>query len=155
MFVSDLDLVLLAATGVLAVVLLWASVIDMRSFRLPDVLTLPLIPLGLLVSFYRVQDWPLDQAIAAVLGFGVFAALGALNFRARGVDGLGLGDAKLLGAAGAWLGVGLLPAVVLAAALAATFVLARGDKNRPIAFGPYLSAAFFCAWLWLIAGPRA
>ena len=130
----------------------WASAIDLRSLRLPDALTLPLIPLGLVVSAYRVGDWPSDYALAALAGFAAFYVLGEAYFRARGVEGLGIGDAKLLTAAGAWLGPSLLPAVVLGAALPAIVVVMLRGRARPIAFGPYLSAAFFAAWLWVLSG---
>ena len=45
------------------------------------------------------------------------------RFRAvRGIEGLGLGDAKLLAAAGAWVGLAALPSVILLAAVAALTV---------------------------------
>lgn len=155
MYTQGLDILVAAATLVLALALLRASWIDRRTMRLPDGLTLPLIPLGLLVSAARLGAWPIEQAIGAALGFGCFYVLGEAYFRAKGVDGLGIGDAKLFAAAGAWLGIGALPWVALGAALPAIVVLSlSGDRSRALAFGPYLSAAFFVIWLYMILGSR-
>ncbi len=95
-----------------------------------------------------------DAAIGAVAGYASLALIAALYRRARGVDGLGLGDAKLLAAAGVWIGWRLLPfAVLFAAAAGLTYVavlrlagkqIARTDA---LAFGPFLCAGVFIAWL--------
>ena len=59
-----------------------------------------------------------DRLIGLVVGYGALALI-ALAYRAlRGRDGLGGGDAPMLGAIGAWLGWAMLPMVVLFAALA-------------------------------------
>ena len=87
-------------------------------------------------------------------GFAAFAAIAGIYRRARGREGLGLGDAKLLAAAGAWLGWQALPGVVLiAAASGLAFALATplgGGKlawTSRIAFGPHLALAFWLTWL--------
>lgn len=74
-------------------------------------------------------------------------AIGAWYHRRTGIDGLGLGDAKLFGAAGAWLGWQMLPHVLLAASLAG-LVAAGLLRRRRIAFGPWIAAGFFAVWLW-------
>jgi leader peptidase (prepilin peptidase)/N-methyltransferase len=138
-----------ALTAALALVLGWLAWIDMRTFRLPDLLTLPLVLAGLAISALRVQGWPFEAGLGALLGFGIFALLGQIYFRRRGVEGLGLGDAKLLAAAGAWLGWAALPWVVLLAALPAISVAVLRGQTK-LAFGPYLCAAFLICWLWLV-----
>ncbi len=135
--------------------LLALALIDQRELILPDVLTLPLILAGLLVAALgpRIGLSPLvdlpEAAIGAAIGFASFAVLAWAYRRFRGREGLGLGDAKLLAAAGAWLGAAQLPMVVLLAALVALVVaLARGWHRHPamqIPLGPYLALAF-----WLI-----
>jgi len=137
-------------------VLVALALIDAREHRLPDALTLPLIPAGLAATWWEVPDTDvlLAHALAAALGYGAFALLAAGYRRLRGRDGLGLGDAKLLAAAGAWVGLAGLPSVVLLAALAGLAVtLARGwatgaeVRGVPLAFGPYLALAFWVVWL--------
>ncbi len=154
-FLSDvrptpLDVV---ATGPLIAVLIWLSVTDWREFRLPDIGTLPLIAIGVLLAMWRGGDLGLDHLIGAGAGFALFAAIGAAYFRTRGVDALGLGDAKLLAAAGAWLGWQALAPVILIAALAGIVVaLARGaGRGAHIPFGPPLAAAFAGIWIFFLA----
>lgn len=126
-----------------------AGVIDARTGYLPDAITLPLIGVGLALSIIPVfAPWP--QAMAgAVVGYGSFWALGAVFKKLRGIEGLGLGDAKLLAAIGSFVGVYALPFVVLFASASALIVIAgRAAYHRAppsagteIRFGPYLAAA--------------
>lgn len=131
--------------------LLALSLIDLREMALPDLLTLPLIGVGLAVA--AAAGWqPLDHLIGAGLGFAGFAALGWGWERATGREALGLGDAKLFAAAGAWLGWQGLPSCMLIAALAGLgLALARalagsGGLGQPLPFGPALAAGFWLTW---------
>jgi leader peptidase (prepilin peptidase)/N-methyltransferase len=135
--------------------LLTLAAIDLRHYLLPDRLTLPLIPAGLATA-YLVDPAKLpDHAIGAAAGFIAFAGIAFAYRRLRRRAGLGLGDAKLLAAAGAWLGWPALPGLVAAAAAAALAVaLARsalGERLAAatrIAFGPYLALALWLFWLY-------
>ena len=139
--------------------LLAISVVDIRTRRIPDLLSLPLICAGLMQAGWAVQRGAApvvltDGIIGAAAGYLVFAAIGAAFFRMRGHEGLGLGDAKLLAAAGAWLGWQMLPAVVLIAALGGLAQMAVVGRLRPahaadrsLAFGPWLAVAFFSLWM--------
>lgn len=131
------DAVLLACLAVLA----W---FDVRRFRLPDGLTLPLLLTGLGLSLAGHGPAPLDAALGAAIGFALFWGLGEVHFRLRRTEGLGLGDAKLVAAAGAWLGWQALPWVVLGAslpALAFALLTGHGREDR-IAFGLWLCLSF-------------
>ncbi|MGA8402253.1 MAG: A24 family peptidase, partial [Stellaceae bacterium] len=79
--------------------------IDWRHGVLPDVLTLPLIVLGLAVAgdFEPERLW--DPLLGVFFGYGVLWIVAWAYRRLRGREGLGLGDAKLFAAAGAWVGV--------------------------------------------------
>jgi len=135
------------------------GVVDVLAFRLPDVLTAPLAIAGLLFG-PRLLGAPLmDHLVGAAGGFGVLALLGWAYARVRGRDGLGLGDAKLLGAAGAWLGWAALPTVVVLACAggllwAAARLVRRGRAGleEPIAFGAPLSAAIWIVLLMAASG---
>lgn len=94
-----------------------------------------------------------------MVGFAVFAFIAKLYRRIRGRDGLGLGDAKLLGALGAWVGWQGLPTVVLYAAGAGLlWALARSlvrpgrfkplDPKQRLPFGPFLCLAGWLVWLY-------
>lgn len=142
---------------VLGWICLALALIDWRHFRLPDTLTLPLLLLGLLATAWRQPDLLFDHALACLLGWVAFRGIALLYRRLRGVDGLGQGDAKLLAAAGAWLGTLALPMVVcLAAVVTLLGVLApalwswqKPDPRRRVAFGPGLAASLFGCWLLL------
>lgn len=136
------------------------SVIDLRRQVLPDALTFPLLAFGVFVAMtYESEDVVADRLLAACLGWLGFAMLSAWYRRRRGVEGLGAGDARLLAAAGAWVGPLGLPWVVLLAALsgiAAVAVVHRRqgwESGRRLPFGPFLSAALFAVWLWMATAP--
>jgi leader peptidase (prepilin peptidase)/N-methyltransferase len=139
----------LASVGLLAALIAIAWV-DLRQFRVPDILSLPLLAAGLAVVVVR-PDVPLgDRLAGAVAGFAVFAGIGAWYFRQRGVEGLGLGDAKLLAAGGAWLGWQALPWVVLVAAvgaLAATRLRPAARRGDPVAFAPWIAVGIMALWI--------
>lgn len=151
------------AAGIVALVGWWLLVlalIDLRTFRLPDALTLPLLVAGLALAAVRLPPGlilpdPLDALVGAAAGFLVLAGIRWLYARTRGVEGLGLGDAKLAAAAGAWLGWAALPWLLLFAASTALVVALivhrrlRGDLAVP--FGPALALAF---WGLLLAAQR-
>ncbi|MEL6266215.1 MAG: A24 family peptidase [Pseudomonadota bacterium] len=130
---------------------------DLASFRLPDIGTLGLTIAGLGLALAGMTGAPLDHALGAAAGYALMRAI-ALGYRAwRGREGLGHGDAKLMAAAGAWLGWQALPSVLLVASLAGlvlALVLARatagGRLHATLAlpFGPPLALGFWCAWLY-------
>lgn len=130
-------------------VLLALAVIDQRHMVLPDELTLPLAGLGLAGAWLDDPAALPAHAAGAVLGFLCFAAVGLLYRRWRGCDGLGLGDAKLLAAAGAWVSWSGLPSVVLIAALLGlgTALVRRLPRRARLPFGPGLAAATWLVWL--------
>jgi leader peptidase (prepilin peptidase) / N-methyltransferase len=146
---------LLPLTLLLGWALLGLSLVDILDFRLPDVVTLPLIAGGLLISLWLPDGNPLGHLIGAITGFAVLYAIAVLYRRARTREGLGLGDAKLTAAAGAWLGWQALPSIVLVACIVAFIwigvaVAFRGKTvlGERIAFGVPLSFAFWLVWLY-------
>lgn len=146
---------LLWATCALGWTLLALAATDVRRMVLPDVLTLPLLLGGLGVSVSLPYAQPLQHAIAAAVGFGSFYAISRLYRWLRHRDGLGLGDAKLLAAGGAWVSWWGLPTVVLLAAVTALLVAlvrrALGDRSvvgQRLAFGPELCLGIWLVWLY-------
>lgn len=147
--------------------LLALAAIDWREFRLPDFLTLPLIAAGLAVQYALAPASPLsvgpDSLLAGVIGAvagGLFMlavrwAYAALRHR----EGIGLGDAKLFAAIGAWVGWLGLPSVLLVAALAglAAALVRYGGKEKlraddRVPFGTFLCLGTWIVWLY---GPLA
>lgn len=130
-------------------VLLAAAVIDLKTTLLPDILTLPLMWLGILLALVGIGSALTLQAavIGAMAGYLALWSVYWLFKLATGRDGMGYGDFKLLAALGAWLGWQQLPLVlVLSAGVGAVVGVAmvlflRHDKRIPIPFGPYLASA--------------
>jgi leader peptidase (prepilin peptidase) / N-methyltransferase len=127
------------------------AVIDLETLRLPDRLTLPSYPAGL-VLLAIPADWSaLGRAVLAAAITGAAAFLLALLAPA---GGLGFGDVKLLGVLGlflGWLGWGVLVVGValgfLLGALAAVGLLAarRAGLRDHLPFGPWLIAGALAA----------
>jgi len=132
--------------------------IDWHSFHLPDSLSLPLLLAGLAATLWLEPMEIADHALGAALGATFFFLIAAVYRRLRGREGLGAGDAKLLGVAGAWLGSAALPWVVLIAAVAG-IALALGQSLRGaklhratrVPFGPCLALAI---WLLRLYGEQ-
>lgn len=135
--------------ALLGAMLLAIAVVDVRTFRIPDWLSLPLIAAGLARTAFLAPERLPAHALGAAAGYAALALFGALYFRLRGRDGLGLGDAKLFAGGGAWLGWQPLPAVLAVAAVAGlAFALATGlGRGARIAFGPWLALSIWLAWL--------
>jgi leader peptidase (prepilin peptidase)/N-methyltransferase len=135
--------------------LLALAVIDARHMILPNELSLPLIPAGLAVAWALDPGKLTDHALGALAGFLLILALAALYRWLRKREGIGLGDAKLLAAAGAWVSwQGLASVLLLGAAsgLAGALVIGfAGDglkATRAFPFGPYLATGFWLVWLY-------
>lgn len=81
--------------------------VDLDVWIIPDVIVLPMAIVGLLAAAI-VPGWLgvelVPAALSAASGYLVFAGIRWLYLRFRGVDGLGLGDAKLLAMVGAFCG---------------------------------------------------
>jgi leader peptidase (prepilin peptidase)/N-methyltransferase len=143
------------AGSALAWCLLALAWIDAKHYRLPDVLTLPLILAGLAEAQLLEPDTVFDRALAAACAYTSLWALAHLYARLRHRQGLGLGDAKLLAAGGAWLGTAATPyaaiaACLLALAFALALRLATGTRlhgGLRLPFGPFLAAGIYALFL--------
>jgi leader peptidase (prepilin peptidase)/N-methyltransferase len=135
-------------------VLLVLTFIDLETKRLPDVITLPAIPILYLSAFGVHQaDW-LARLIGAAAGYLTFRLIADFWYYVLKREGLGLGDGKLLALIGAVLGWQALPFVVFVGSVtgglvSVPFALAqrrRGAGTTPlrrteIPFGPFLALA--------------
>ncbi|XOV55610.1 prepilin peptidase (plasmid) [Pantoea sp. App145] len=139
---------LLLAALLLSWTLLTLSIIDIRDYLLPDALSLPLLWGGLLLHCFALLPGTLDAAVSgAVAGYTSLALLSLGYRKLRHTDALGMGDAKLLAALGAWLGWEPLSIVLIIACCGGLLfglisrILWQRSFSRPIAFGPWLSLA--------------
>jgi leader peptidase (prepilin peptidase) / N-methyltransferase len=142
----------------LAIVMIGIAVIDARHFLIPDKLVLVGLSLGLLnaaiASPHLIAAAVARAALRAfVLVLFLFVFRVAYR-RVRRRDGLGLGDVKLAGVAGAWLGwaaAGLAIDIAALSALAAVLISAlRGQRlnsKTRIPFGLFFAPAIWIVWL--------
>ncbi|CAK0754884.1 Leader peptidase / N-methyltransferase [Gammaproteobacteria bacterium] len=135
-------------------ILIAASAIDLEHQILPDVLTLPLLWLGLALSLHGVF---VDSSTAIIGAMAGYLSLWSVYWGFRlltGKEGMGYGDFKLLAALGAWMGWRTLPLVLFFSSLVGAVVgilliITRGrSRHQPIPFGPFLAVAGWIVLLW-------
>jgi leader peptidase (prepilin peptidase)/N-methyltransferase len=145
--------------ALLAALMLAIAVVDGQRYIIPNELTAAALGLALL----RVGLVGPEAGSPAVLWAALRAAIVALPLlllmigyrRWRGRDGLGLGDIKLAGVAGAWLGPVTIFATIELAALSAIGAYAVNAylRRRPwkatafLPFGLFLAPAIWLGWL--------
>jgi leader peptidase (prepilin peptidase) / N-methyltransferase len=126
--------------------LIVVTFIDFKHQIIPDVISLPGIIAGLVVSFtpWGTVSWA-DAVIGAAAGGGGLLAVAWTFERLTGKEGMGLGDVKLLAMIGAWMGWLALPFIILSSSLfglviggGALLATRRGLRAR-IPFGPFLA----------------
>ena len=141
---------LYGVTPLLAVRLLFACamivlfVIDLRHRILPNVITLPGIVAGLIFSAMLPPGW-LASVIGAAVGGGVLFVIAEAYYRLRGVEGLGMGDVKMLAMIGAFLGWQLTLVTLVLASFSGSVVgvgliaSGRGGMQAALPFGTFLA----------------
>ncbi len=142
---------LLWATCGLGWALLALAAIDFQHLVLPDALTLPLIPAGLVVAYLQEPAELMTHVIGALAGYLSFLLIREFYFRLRAREGLGLGDAKLLAACGAWAAWQSLPSIILVAAATGLAAALIGRLfGRPLSLSDRMPfGTFLCFALWL------
>jgi leader peptidase (prepilin peptidase) / N-methyltransferase len=142
--------------ALLILALVYLAYIDLRTFRLPDAITLPLILSGILFNGFSQEGLVSFQesAIGGISGYAFLWLLNSLYRITKKQDGIGMGDAKLLAALGAWVGWFALPGILLIASLSGLIGgyiwLQWNQKNHRSAFpfGPFLAIAGIIELLW-------
>jgi leader peptidase (prepilin peptidase)/N-methyltransferase len=144
--------------GLSSILLGWGLIalafIDYDHQILPDVITLPLLWLGLIINIENTFI-PLQSAVIGVVVAYVFLWLVFQLFKlVTGKEGMGFGDFKLFALFGAWLGWQQLPlTIILASATGAIvglfmIIIAGRDRQLPIPFGPFLCVAGWISLFW-------
>lgn len=131
--------------------LLVLAVIDWRTFEIPNGLNLAILLLGAAQLAMDMENW--KSYLIGMLSVSLFFLL--LWFITGG-SGMGLGDVKLMAAAGLLLGwQRILLAMLIGSAAGAAIHSVRmlRGSGRKLAFGPYLAAGIWISALfgeWLI-----
>ncbi|MDR3124257.1 MAG: A24 family peptidase [Treponema sp.] len=123
-----------------------ASAIDLRTFRIPDLLVFPCFAI-VFIFLLNSQIDILPNRVAAALLSGLFFFI-----IRRIAGGLGLGDVKFAALIGLCCGLPWACVAFLAAALtgiAAVLIVRRGktERSNPLPFAPFLTVGVVVAFL--------
>ena len=128
--------------------------IDAEFRILPDRITLTGIAVGLALSFFSRVRSPASSFAGAAIGAGGLWLVAFLYEKWKKVEGMGLGDVKMLGMIGALLGAsGVVVAVLLASVAGSLVGLAlmaarRGSLQTALPFGVFLALGAIAAFFW-------
>jgi len=143
---SEPNLLRWAIGATFASILIVCSVIDLRHYIIPDVISLPSILLAPLMAGLHPDLGLKDSLMGIGLGAGLLYIISWGYWAVRRQAGLGFGDVKLLALIGGWLGwQSIFPTVLIASISGSVFGLVLVATRRKlklqtaIPFGPFLS----------------
>jgi len=119
-------------------------VIDLQHRILPNAITVPGAVIGLVISVFLPPGW-VSSLIGVLVGGGLLFAVAEAYYRVRGVDGLGMGDVKMLAMIGAFLGWQLALVTLVLASLGGAVLgigllaTGRGGMQAALPFGTFLA----------------
>jgi leader peptidase (prepilin peptidase)/N-methyltransferase len=151
-YIEALDLIRIS----LILILVYLAYIDLQTFRLPDVVTIPLILAGLCFNSFSSLRFitPQESIFGGLLGYLLLWLLNRLYRYLKKQDGIGMGDAKLLSALGAWLGWAALPSILFLSSISGIIGgmiwlrLNKQNHDSPFPFGPFLIFAGIIEFIW-------
>ncbi|MBI2027829.1 MAG: prepilin peptidase [Deltaproteobacteria bacterium] len=131
----------------LVCVLIVLSFIDLKHYILPDVITLPSIVVGLIISIFTPHLAFRVSLLGLIFGGGILYAMGWVYHTLTKREGMGGGDIKLMAMLGAFLGVQavffiLFVSCFLGSVWGGVCVLfKKSTRLTPIPFGPFIALA--------------
>jgi len=141
---------LLAVRLAFACAMVVLFVIDLQHYLLPNVITVPGIVIGFILSFLVPPGWK-ASLIGLIAGGGVLFAIAETWYRLRGIEGLGMGDVKMLAMIGAFLGWKLMLLTLVLSSFAGSVIgvgiiaLGRGGMKSMLPFGTFLAVGALIA----------
>ena len=135
-------------------VLIVITFIDLDHQIIPDILTLPGIPIFLLLAIFVVKVPWLEALIGLLIGGGMLFAIAFIYQIITKREGMGGGDIKLLAMIGAFLGWKSLIFILLFSSFSgaivgiAAMIIKKQDMKYAVPFGPFLSAAAIAYLFW-------
>ena len=135
-------------------VLIVIAFIDLDHQIIPDVLTIPGIPVFFLLAVFVVKVPWLEALIGLLIGGGVLFAIAFVYELLTKREGMGGGDIKLLAMIGGFLGWKSLIFILLFSSFSGVIVgitamiIKKQDTKYAVPFGPFLSAAAVAYLFW-------
>jgi leader peptidase (prepilin peptidase) / N-methyltransferase len=150
--IDDITIVILIAT--LGAILLAITIIDLKYLLIPDELQISLLMLGAIYLAIYADGFPTSHIVGAIFAGGLFLALRQFYFKIRKIEGLGMGDIKLIFIAGLWLGLMHISYAILIAALGTLLFIViqrifgiKKGRTEHIPFGPGIAFGFFVTFI--------
>ena len=130
------------------------TMIDIDEQLIPDIITLPMIWLGLLLNTQHLFTTLDSAVIGAIAGYSSLWLFTKIYYLLTYKVGMGNGDFKLFALFGAWIGWQVLPFIIICSSLVGAIIgiilmlSKQADRNTAIPFGPYLAIAGWIAFLY-------
>lgn len=115
-----LEWIALASLIGAVILLIFLAIIDLKTKLLPNEMVLGFATLAIIFHLTTLARFvtPIDVILGGVIGFGTLYLVRAIANHIYKADALGLGDVKLIGAGGLWLGPDAILLAMSAGALA-------------------------------------
>ncbi|OFW32564.1 MAG: hypothetical protein A3G76_13880 [Acidobacteria bacterium RIFCSPLOWO2_12_FULL_65_11] len=135
---------LLASRLIFGCALIVLFAVDLEHHLLPNVITLPGVVVGFVLSLGGEPGW-LASLLGIALGAGLLYGAAEAYYRIRHEEGLGMGDVKMMAMVGAFLGWKLTLVTLMMASLSGSVVgvaiiaTRKGDLKYALPFGTFLA----------------
>lgn len=123
------------------------TLVDIQIKILPNLITLPLLGIGLILSLMGLTITIGDSLLGMALGYLILLATHFFYKLLTSREGVGFGDIKLIAAIGAWMGWEYLISIILISSISAALTgcllisIKKHKKTDYMAFGPHLVGA--------------
>ncbi len=138
----------------LAASLVVITFIDLDHQIIPDVISLPGIPIGFVLTFFVAGLSWRDSLLGVLVGGGSLACVAGIYYLLTRNEGMGMGDIKLLAMLGAFMGwKAILPTIFIGSLIGSLvgvplMLIKRASGKLAIPFGPFLSLGAVVYLLW-------
>ncbi len=137
----------------LASIMLILFFTDLDERILPDEITLGFIPIGLIFAYFSPDRGFVESLVVGVVGAGLLFLLAYIYLKIKGIEGMGMGDVKMLALMGTFLGKQAFLALMIASVVGTIvglfiiYVLKKG-RQYEIPFGCFLSIGTIITYLY-------
>ena len=135
-------------------VLIVITFIDLDHQIIPDIISLPGIPLFFLAAIFLVKIPWLEALLGLLIGGGILFAIAVVYELITKREGMGGGDIKLLAMIGGFLGLKSLMFVLFFSSFSGAIIgitamiIKKQDMKYAVPFGPFLAAAAVAYIFW-------
>lgn len=138
---------------ILCTLLIIISFIDLRERIIPDVLSLPFIAFGFILSFFIRIITPVDSLLGILAGGGSLLIIAIVGSKLFKKEAMGGGDIKLAAMIGAFLGwkltlLALFLGFFLGSIIGVIVLVTSKNKSDVLPFGPFIALGAFISIFW-------